>query len=531
MKKENILYVSSDSGMGGASQSLCDMLDDLRGYINPTVVIPDSGELENRLKEMCCKYYVVPLSNGFGKIGQHTVEDEERDFAINYRAALKIKEIIEEEKIALVHINSSVCNAGAMGAILAKTPYVWHVRELVEEHYGCEFWDAGFKRMLFQKADVFIAISKCVQEAWVHKYDRKSQVLYDGIKSGHYVQDIREKKGDEHGFLIAGNITKEKGQLDAIEAIKILKEKGIKDVRLHIVGGCTGRFTWCLKKYSEKYDLKRNVVLHPFTKDLSELRRECAYAIVASKFEALGRVTAEAMMAGNIVIGADTGGTLELVGVDKRKGYIYKQGDSRMLALAMEEAMNADLEERRRMQEEAQNFALRAFDTKEYAREMHDVYKKVLSGEHPADKKLIQYLEEKYEYCRTSDTKFGNAATGKLQKIKEIEKELIKKSGALKEAFDSMHIRRVAIYGMGRLGYKVYDTLKELQFEIPFVIDQNPYFLDKIMDVFAPEDKIPEVDVIIITVVDDDDIKHKYMNVANVRKVFHISELMGGLQA
>lgn len=35
--------------------------------------------------------------------------------------------------------------------------------------------------------------------------------------------------------------------------------------------------------------------------------------------EALGRSTIEAMLAGNIVIGADTGGTKELIGLEEKE--------------------------------------------------------------------------------------------------------------------------------------------------------------------------------------------------------------------
>ena len=56
--------------------------------------------------------------------------------------------------------------------------------------------------------------------------------------------------------------------------------------------------------------------------------------------EALGRVTLEAMLAVNMVIGTYTGGTLELIGENQERGYLYKQGNYRDLAKVMKELMS-----------------------------------------------------------------------------------------------------------------------------------------------------------------------------------------------
>ena len=48
--------------------------------------------------------------------------------------------------------------------------------------------------------------------------------------------------------------------------------------------------------------------------------------LVCSKYEAFGRVTVEAMMAGCLVIGANSGGTIELI-EDGSTGVLFESGD------------------------------------------------------------------------------------------------------------------------------------------------------------------------------------------------------------
>lgn len=72
--------------------------------------------------------------------------------------------------------------------------------------------------------------------------------------------------------------------------------------------------------------------------DLRELRRQCDIGLTCSKKEAFGRVTVENMLAKMLVIGANTGGTLEIV-EDGYNGLLYEEGNPESLAGRIEYAM------------------------------------------------------------------------------------------------------------------------------------------------------------------------------------------------
>lgn len=69
-------------------------------------------------------------------------------------------------------------------------------------------------------------------------------------------------------------------------------------------------------------------------KDMPALRQKMDIELVCSVCEGFGRVTAEALMSSNPVIGADTGGTPELI-QDGENGYLYHRGDVNDLAQKM----------------------------------------------------------------------------------------------------------------------------------------------------------------------------------------------------
>ena len=103
VKMMNVLYISNEAALGGAAQSLVDMLKRLKEYINVIVIIPENGVIEEILKELNIMYYIVPFVRGYGKIGKHSKENIEQNYVDNYEAALKLIPIIEKEKINLIH--------------------------------------------------------------------------------------------------------------------------------------------------------------------------------------------------------------------------------------------------------------------------------------------------------------------------------------------------------------------------------------------------------------------------------------------
>lgn len=511
--KYNILYIANESVLGGAALSLLDMLKAVKGrLINPIVIIPTHGTIEENLIELSIPYYVVGFSRGYGKIGGATQEDANRNFLDNYQAACQLQDIIKKEKIDLIHINSSVTNVGAFAALMAGIPYVWHFREFLEEDFDCEFWDKSLKRELIKRAASIISISKIVQDSYKKKYDVKSICIYDGLDIEKYKTALRSVDFDKeiHRFLITGNVTKNKGQFDALRAIKLLIDEGIRNIELVLVGNITTQLLWVIKHYIEKYELERNITIMPFQKDLFEIRKNCGYSLTTSKYEALGRCTIEAMLAGHIVIGADTAGTKEIIGTDESRGYLYSQGDYKELAEVMKRVIFEDKAKRNLCRKNAQKHAENEFSNEVYGMHIIGVYERILKStkKECGNKQFLKNLENRYINLTNNITRTVeeiNIFNPRAQSIRDNWSLLAQRGINIGTFLLQNGYKEIAIYGMGNFGQKLYDELVDAGISIPYVIDKNPGYLGEVVPVKQPKETMEDIEMLIVTVANEED--------------------------
>ena len=76
----------------------------------------------------------------------------------------------------------------------------------------------------------------------------------------------------------------------------------------------------------------------------------------------------------------------------------------------------------------------------------------------------------------------------------------IKQEGkSLDEYFKENNYKTVAIYGMGEMGNRLYDELKNTDIEVKYAIDKNASSTYSELDVKEIDDELPEVDVVVVT--------------------------------
>jgi glycosyltransferase involved in cell wall biosynthesis len=509
------MYICNEGTLGGAAQSLIDMLNGFQNSVRAVVVIPCHGIIEEKFNQLNIKYYVVPFEMGYKIIGTINESDADNNFLDNYCAALKLQNIIVSEKIQLIHVNSSVSNVGAMAALLSGIPYVWHLREVMEEQFGCEFLDNNLKKELLNKSDLNLTISNTVQKCYEEKFGTRSISIYNGLNIPKYMNCIDDVvRQRNQSFIIPGVVIEAKGQFDAIRAVDRLVSRGFKNIKLYIIGSCSEYYGWMLKHYITSHNLGNNIELLPFSSDLSMIRRKCTYAITTSVFEAMGRTTVEAMLAGNIIIGADTAGTKEIIGEDGKRGLLYRQGDVESLTEIMCIAMNMSETKRRAMLAEAQDYAVENFDFEKYDEKVLKIYTDVLEKHKSNDNSEILYeLKDKYNHIENKPFVPNGVSINKGQIVNELKETIIDNKDNIKDYLCCKQVKKAAIYGLGTLGCLVYDIFEEAGIEVPYLIDRNSDKLKKYIEVISPDDEIGRVDILIITVVgDDNDLVSLYKN-------------------
>ena len=83
----------------------------------------------------------------------------------------------------------------------------------------------------------------------------------------------------------------------------------------------------------------------------------------------------------------------------------------------------------------------------------------------------------------------------------------------VKDFFIEKGFQSIAIYGYADLGKRMYEELnpeKNTGIEVAYIIDQNAGRVASDIDVYKPSDKLPQVDVIVVTPV------HIYVQIAKM---------------
>ena len=177
-------------------------------------------------------------------------------------------------------------------------------------------------------------------------------------------------------MILCGSIQEAKGQLDAVKAVDYLVNTyHLNNIRLQIVGNGSGNYCQKIRNYMEVRNLNEYIDIVPFQSDLYELRKHADIALMCSRGEALGRVTVEAMLSENLVIGADSAGTKEII-QNKVTGYLYKTGDVKDLSKKIYEAVT-HWERQERIIKNAVNYAKQEFDSEKYAYRMLEIYERI----------------------------------------------------------------------------------------------------------------------------------------------------------
>jgi len=382
----NILFVAHEERLNGASLSLIGIIDEL---IQDNKIYVLTNRKEGKFLEELKKRNIIIIHS---KYRWWRIEKNKNKFrwtarriyrglqisGINLFSAIKLKNKMKSEKIDIIHSNTSVVNIGAIIASFCNIPHVWHIREFGMEDQNLEFIYSRKYSLKYMKkhSEYIIAISKAVY----NKYNKdlkcdKFGVIYNGVS----LKNIQKKEFIENDnglkLIICGALTNGKGQKDAILAINELMKRGHKKLDLRIAGSGTNDNVESIKTLIKRLNLQSNIELLGRVDNLIDIRKNTDIELVCSRCEAFGRVTIEAMMSMMPVIGANTGGTTELI-KDGYNGFLYNQGNYIDLADKIEMFLK-DRNKIETMGKNAQEFA-QNFTSSLNAKKIYDIYEKTI---------------------------------------------------------------------------------------------------------------------------------------------------------
>lgn len=380
----NVLFISSDnaktSGAFLCMAELCRQLQD-KYAVNVKVVLPYDGDGQAILNSLGINSVIIKSCTWAVPIEWNTFEKIKYKFKMciyNIPAIHKIRKLIRNDKIDIVHINTSWTYAGAIAAKLEGKKLVWHIRELLQQQQQRQIAFQYMGYSLMRKSDILIPVSSFVQDAYRKEFGERLHVVYDGVEEERFYEKKTILKGEKIHLLSIGLLNEQKGQLQAVKAIKILYENGYNNIELKIVGRGDGNYKNLIEDYVCKNGLEKIVHFCGSSSTPEEYYREADIFLMTSRAEAFGRTTVEAMLSGCLVIGAESGATTYLI-QNKDTGLIYPLGDSEALA----ENIITSINNIKRSQEIAmcgQQYAKENFTCKMNAKNIYYLYINLMSS-------------------------------------------------------------------------------------------------------------------------------------------------------
>ena len=319
-KKINVLYVCHDrSHMGGAVRSLINLIDAVKEYVYPIVLLDkrESDEIFNFLisKGIECiavpfEWNVRPQKLSLMSIVKYIPKLFKIEY-INHRCLNIVCNELKERNIQIVHSNGSVFTIGYSLAKKIRAKHVWHIREFQNIDFGlAPFFGWNNLKKKIYNSDAVIAITQAIYKHWGLENAKNAYYIWNAVRSQKEVECIYPK--EKYFIFCSVHLSDNKGTDFAIDAFgkSVLAPHGYK---LILIGDCDSNYKKKLNQIITKYHIENNIEFVGYCTNIKPYFLHATAFLMCSLNEGMGRVTVEAMFYGCPVIARNTGGTIEFI--------------------------------------------------------------------------------------------------------------------------------------------------------------------------------------------------------------------------
>jgi L-malate glycosyltransferase len=325
-----VLHLISGGETGGSKNHLLSLLQQFNKE-NILLGVFQEGKLSQEARKLGLPLVV------FGQSSRY-------DFSV----LKKIASLIKKERISIVHTHGPRANLFTF-FLKKRINFKWITT--VHSDPSKDFIKGGVKGKVFtwlnmrilKEIDYFFAVSNRFKEMLVGfgLNPDKIYVIYNGISfEGTYKQKVfREDIGlteEDFAIIMVARLHPIKGHELVFESIKNLKDEGITDIKLLLVGD--GPMNAELNKKVEELALSEHVLFLGFQKDVHSYLALSDVKLLASYSESFPLVILESARAETPVISTDVGGVKDLIN-DPSLGWVVPVGDVQALTRAMKEAI------------------------------------------------------------------------------------------------------------------------------------------------------------------------------------------------
>lgn len=389
-----ILYITDVEERYGAATSFKEMVVTLKENYNvePIVLTSINGELnkfldENEIENNAIGHEGILINTPSNKIKRYIKLNilkkyyKNKILNKNMEAIKKADEIVDFNKIDLIHTNVNRIDIGIRLAKKYHIPHIMHLREFSDLDFNLTPVTMSYKEFygfMNEYTNSFIAISNVIKENFIKKgIDKdKIRIIYNGISNYDFIDKNRFDDNKTH-IVMTSSIGDTKGQMDAVRAINLLKDDEKRKIKFDIYGDGVKKYIREIKNYINKNKLNDIIELKGYSNNINSIIGKYDIGLMCSKSEAFGRVTAEYMNAGLIVIASNTGANPEIIN-DNQNGYLYNKKDVRTLTEQIEKIINNDINKNIEIRKNAINKVKNNYTKEINAKNVYNLYKEIL---------------------------------------------------------------------------------------------------------------------------------------------------------
>ena len=335
-----LLQVTPELETGGAEQTTIDVAHAVVAQGGKALVATKGGRMASRLE-----------ADG-GRLAQMPAQT--KNPLIMLGNAARLIDLIRREKVSLVHARSRAPAFSALWAAHAtKVPFVATYHGVYNAKSNLKRW----YNAVMTKGDLVIANSEYTRDHVIREHNVSPDKVVaiprgvdlsrfePGVVSAERIQALRKAWGVADGerrlkVLLAGRLTRWKGQALMIEAMTLLKARGEDRVLLLLAGDDQGRkgYRAELEAAIAAAGLRDAVKLVGHCDDMPAAYLLADVAIAPSlEPEAFGRTAVEPQVMGRPAMASDHGATRETI-IPGETGWLVAPGDAQAWADALLEA-------------------------------------------------------------------------------------------------------------------------------------------------------------------------------------------------
>lgn len=378
-----VLYITHVDDLTGANSSLLQLISELRDNhgVNPVVIYPKRKPTgKKNITDVLAQRNIKGIACG------RMVCFQREHTGFIYKIYFILSDIINLIQILyacrglkfdLVHTNTSILDLGHYIAKIYRIPHVWHLREVASLSFGYKsiFGDT-YTKWLYTQADRTIAISQNVKKEFTPLINsERTRVIYNGVlPPSSLKQPLYEN--EVNNICIVGRVEQNKNQMEAVRAIKILSDNGIKNIKLYIIGDYDNEYGRAVRQFVVDNNIVSYVEFMGLRSNVHQLLGDMIIGLMLSRHEAFGRVTIEYMQHKLFAIASNTSANVEIV-EDGKNGFLYDYGNPRSLAEKIEYVIchKKELED---IAEQGYKDATTKYLSTENSKRIFSVYKELL---------------------------------------------------------------------------------------------------------------------------------------------------------